>query len=101
MSGIKGTNITGVHTLIVVVKVAPNHVEICWISVHWHQDHRCVAPNGQKREICWHYARKETSLQRESGGAFKRSMMGSLVVDRDLQRRTPTKYRVECREAVD
>ena len=97
MSGIEGTSNAGIHTLILVVKVASDHIEICWISIHWHQDHHCVAPNGQKQEICWHYARKKTSLQGESGGAFKHSMMGSLVVNCDLQRCTLMEYGVECR----
>ena len=59
--GIEGTSNTGVRTLVLVIKVASDHIEVCWVSVHRHQDHGCVAPNSQKREIRWHYARNETS----------------------------------------
>ena len=65
LPGIEKADITGVHTLILVVKDPSDHIEVCWVSVHWHQDHSCVVPNGQKREIRWHYSRKETSTQGE------------------------------------
>ena len=90
LHGVEGTDITGVHTLILVVEVASDHIEVCWVSAHWHQDQGCVAPNAQKREICWHYSGNETSLQAENPVEllnFRRSMEGSLVVSRDLQKR--------------
>ena len=49
--GIEGTTITGGYTLIQVVKVASDHLEVSAV----HQDRSCVVPNGQKRETRWHY----------------------------------------------
>ena len=67
MRDIEGTTITGGHSLIQVVKVASDHIEV---SVH--ED-----VVGKKRENCWHYGGLLTEYRLECREGVDR---GELII---------------------